>query len=232
MKKISILIILVSFVLLSCTKKTAIRSNITNTNSNLVSFVMCNDTLIKRLNGKIIRKYIVAKEMKDQLNDFPQIINQFANDEYSSIDSAQILGDSPKNLYKTRIGKRGGDVVVRHIIMSNDNVVWNDSLVIDNSFSYYLTNDLFNQLKPYSGMYIAYKYFKDFVEKPLDSTSHIFVYGKLNVLGNMKSKSDSAYWKTYLANFKGRLIINLSDVDHDWLIWDKRQEKFIHFYEP
>ena len=81
-------------------------------------------------------------------------------------------------------------------------------------------------------MYIAYKYFKDFVEKPLDSTSHIFVYGKLNVLGNMKSKSDSAYWKTYLANFKGRLIINLSDVDHDWLIWDKRQEKFIHFYEP
>lgn len=232
MKRISILIILVSFVFLSCTKKTAIRSSLTNTNSNVVSFVLYNDTLIKRLNGKIIWKYIVAKEMKDKLNDFPQIINQFADYEYSSTDSAEILGDSPKNLYKTWIGKRGDDVVVRHIIMSNDNVVWNDSLVIDESFSYYLTDDLFNQLKPYSGMYIAYKYFKDFVEKPLDSTSHIFFHGRMSVLRNLNSKSDSAYWKTYLANFKGRLIINLSDVDHDWLIWDKRQEKFICFYEP
>lgn len=230
MKRLSI--ILVSFAFLSCTKSPAIRSNITNTNSNIVSFVLYNDTLIKRLNGKIIRKYVVAKEMKDQLNDFPQIINQFSDDEYSSIDSAQILGDAPKNLYKTWIGKRGEDIVVRHIIMSNDNVIWNDSLVIDESFSYYLTDDLFNQLKPYSGMYIAYKYFKDFVEKPLDSTSHIFYYGKISVLRNLNSRSDSTYWKTYLANFKGRLIINLSDVDHNWLIWDKRQEKFINFYEP
>jgi len=105
-------------------------------------------------------------------------------------------------------------------------------LIINDSFSYYLTDNLFDKLKPYSGFYIAFKYFRSFVDGYLDRTSDRFITGKGVILGKFNTKSDSVYWNDYLANFKGRLITNLSDVDHDWLIWDDRQKKFIYFYEP
>ncbi len=226
------LLLILSLGLFSCTQKQTTHNDRINENLDSVSFELNCDTLFMKSYGKIIQKYILTSEMRTGLNDFPTIIDSFIEKEFSITDSAYIIGDEKKNLYKTWIGITGENVVVRHVIMKNNTTVWNDSLVIDDSFSYYFEDDLFNQLKPYSGLYIGYKYFRTFIDEPLDSSSYRFREGKANILRRLDSRLDSIYWKDYLANFKGRLITNLSDVDHDWLIWDDRREEFVSFYEP
>jgi len=232
MKQTLSLLIILIFALTSCSKKQVLQSDSSNGKVDIVSFSLLKDTLIKKINGKTVQTYILSKDMKNELKDFPRIMNKYNDFEYNSTDSVEIIGDGEKNLFKTRIGKRKDGLFVKHTIMQRDNIIWNDSLLIDDSFSYYWTDSLFYKLKPYSEFYIAYKHFRSFVEGPLDKTSDRFTTGKIMVLNKFNSKSDSIYWNDYLANYKGRLITNLSVEDNDWLIWDKRQKAFIHFYEP
>lgn len=218
--------------LTACSKKQIVQNNSSKENDEIVSFFQSKDTLIKKINGKIVQRFILSKEMKNELKDFPGIMNKCSNLEYNSTDSVEITGVGEKNLFKTWIGKRKEGLFVKHTIMQRDTIIWNDSLLIDDSFSYYLTDSLFYKLKPYAEFYIAYKYFRSFVEGPLDKTSDRFTIGKIMILSKLKSKSDSVYWSDYLENYKGRLITNLSVDDYDWLIWDGKQKAFICFYEP
>ncbi|MBN1184602.1 MAG: hypothetical protein JXB49_20075 [Bacteroidales bacterium] len=199
----------------------------------ILTKVSDSDTIINiRIKG-ILREYIVHKHTLEQIPDLQNVIDKFSNKlEYKSEKSDDITGEGIHNLYETTIKQKGDGFIVTNTIKQNDTVIWIDTLTVNDNIWYYWEDSVFFQLKPYSQFYIAYKDFNDFVGERFDTTTELYKNNKMIIHNYIGYENDSAYWKDYLGNFKGRIIYNLTYEDGGIYLWDKRQRKFIPIYEP
>jgi hypothetical protein len=191
------------------------------------------DTLINFTINGISKNYLVHKTTLSYLKDFQTFIDSISNNlEYNSVNKLQITSEGILNEYTTHIVKNKNGFLVTNTITQNDTIIWKDTLTIDDRVWYYWEDSIFFQLKPYSQFYIAYKDFRNFIGEPFDTASELYNSNKSVIHALIDYDKDPQYWDKYLGDFKGRLINNLSIEDGGIYIWDKRQKKFIDFYEP
>ena len=150
---------------------------------------------------------------------------------YNSLDSAIITGEGSFNQYKTSITETDKGSLIVHEISQGNTIIWKDTLVVNDNVSYYWQDSIFDKLKPYSYFFIAYRYFRNFVDETYINSSVVSSYGNEATIF-YSNNTDSNYWNKELKKFKGRLISNLSIEDQGWFIWDKRYKKFSEYENP
>lgn len=214
-----------------CSNSQKIKNQPVKDKVDSISFRLAGNNLIKEINGKTVGNYHLSEAMKDELKDFPEVINNHINRIYNSLDSAIITGEGIVNQYETSITETDKGSLITHKILQGKTIIWNDTMLLNDNVSYYWQDSIFDKLKPYSYFFIAYTHFRNFVDERYENSSVASTYGKSATIF-YSNKADSIYWDKELKNFKGRLISNLSVEDQGWYIWDIRTEKFSNYEIP
>jgi len=224
-------LILLIFLFLGCSNSQKTKNQTLKVRVDSISFRLAGNSLIKEINGKAVENYTLSEAMKNELKDFPRVINNHINTVYNFLDSAIITDEGTFNQYKTSITETDKGSLIVHEILQGKTIIWKDTLVVNENVSYYWQDSIFDKLKPYSYFFIAYKYFRNFVDETYINSSVVSSYGNEATIF-YSNNTDSNYWNKELKNFKGRLISNLSIEDQGWFIWDKRYKKFSEYENP
>ena len=203
------------------------------TGTKYLTSIQYTDKVLTIYKDEQTKHYNVDDELVSEIIELVNVIHQVNYRlEYFSENKIDITGTGTEDTYSTSIRSFQGGFLVTNTIKQDNKTIWIDSLLINDRVQYYWDDSLFYTLKPYSQFYIAYKYFKEFIEKPLDTSTENYKIAKSIFYGLNDISSDSTYWDNYLPSFKGRLIRNLSVESPGLYIWDNRESRFINFYEP
>jgi hypothetical protein len=223
-----LLVSLIPILIASCAQTQVADSTGDN---RIIQGVTLQDTIVTITRGEKTQISRIKRDLVRDIDNFLLVYTEF-NDtlEYSFEDSVSITGTGRKNRYTTSITPFGDGFLVSNRIWESNSIIWYDTMLVNDRFQYYWDDSVFYALKPNSQFYIAYEYFREFVQDPLDTNTES---GKGLVDFFLRREySDSVYWKTTLADFDGRLISNLSSESAGLYIWDKRLGRFIDFYQP
>lgn len=192
--------------------------------------VTLQDTIVTVSRGGRSETFRIKRDLVHEIRSFLLVYHKFGDTlSYSFEDSVDITNSGRKNRYTTSIAAYDDGFLVSNHIWDHGAIIWYDTMLVNDRFEYYWDDSVFYALKPNSQFYIAYKYFSEFVSKPLDTTPD---GGKSVIDHFLQYKSDSVYWRNEIANFNGRLVGNLSAESGGLYIWDKRVRRFIDFYQP
>ena len=136
-----------------------------------------------------------------------------------------MTGDGLVDSCITSISLHSGIPFVKHIILSQGKQIWCDTLTIGSVYvseSYWGDDKSYSQLMPYSGLYLAVKYFNHFVGDlvKIESPGFSYFIGVLH-----PDKKD--YWINRFKDFKGHWIWKMDLSDPYEMIWDNKINKFI-----
>ena len=192
-----------------------------------------NDTIIRFTYKGTTKEYIIDRRNYDNVREFERFIHN-VNDRfiYKTEGQIDITGDGVKNSYSTLIEQRQDGFLITNTINENGEVIWVDSLLVDDTYSWFYLSGQDNSLtldtKPYSLFYIAYKASQLFICDPkyYEGNRELHLFWLNNYV------DDTEYWENYLDNFKGRTIFHLCFAAPHEYIWDRRAKKFVPIRIP
>jgi len=189
------------------------------------------DTILSfHKNGKIT-KVIVPKRLTNQFTDFQEFLDQCSADSlsYVGLELTDVTGDDLDDSCITLIHFRSQLPFIEHIIISQGNQIYYDSLLLNDggaAAEYFGGDELaYKELKPYSALYVAQHSFGSFVGDTIGSNLN-----NADQFLNSIHQAEKSYWTKYLHNFKGHCIWNLAIIGPSSLIWDSRSHMFIFYW--
>ena len=164
------------------------------------------------------------------LNDFQTFLNSITNSnfKYTKIKCVDVTEDGINDSCITTISLKKDLPFVENKIISNHNLIWYDTLLIRSeqvAASNWGEDSSYYELMPYSGLYLANKYFSELTGKAVDSKSPEFSYF-INVLNKDKGEN----WVKRFRQYKGLWIWCLNIVGGGGMIWDTESQKFIPYW--
>jgi hypothetical protein len=141
---------------------------------------------------------------------------------------ADVDGDGQLDECVAELSLRNSLPFVLHVVKSAGTVIWSDTLVINDAPAgamYWNENESsYVALKPYSGLYVAQKFFLDFIGNEIDTNSAEFGFlehANIPLAQDLKKVRRRPRW-----------IWGLHIVDPAQLVWDRRVHRFVTYAAP
>ena len=239
MKSIQVFTIIILILVSSCSRNPE-RSKLSNRDSIQIGDTIdaehfrvfqVTDTILAFHKNGAITKVIIPKVQKNQFEGFQEFIDHCSPDSlsYFHAETMDVTGDGLIDSCITRIYFHSQLPFIEHIVISQGNQIYNDSLLLNDggAASEYFGEDesAYKDLKPYSALYVAEKGFGSFVGDKISADLH-----EADEFLNSVHRSKKSYWEKYLHDFKGHCIWTLAIVSPSSLIWDSRAHKFIFYW--
>jgi hypothetical protein len=145
---------------------------------------------------------------------------------YTTILIADVTADAKDDTCLTEVSIVKGIPFIKHIIYSQGIQIWLDTLTLANvSWSMWGNNASYELLMPYSALYLAKKYFTNFVGGIVSPESSEFSY-----FVHVLHQSNAQAWSERFRSFKGHWIWYLDYSDPGGMIWDSASKTFIHYW--
>jgi hypothetical protein len=239
MRSIQIFATIVLVLVSSCSRNSE-RSNLSNRDSIHIGDTIdaghfcvfqATDTILPFQKNGVTIKVVVPKVYVNQFEGFQEFMDHCSPDSlsYFRLETMDVTGDGIIDSCITRIHFRSQVPLIEHIVISQGNEIYHDSLLLNDggaASEYFGEDELaYKDLKPYSALYVAEEGYGSFVGDKVSTNLH-----EADEFLNSVHRSEKSYWKKYLHGFKGQCIWNLAIVSPSSLIWDSRAHKFIFYW--
>ena len=204
-------------------KKEILSSNNTNSVDTLITVKINNHNVSFHIHKKDIKLINEIQNSMKYWNDHSDTI---------FINHFDFTGDGKIEDCITSIKKSGQFSNIKNLIKSSNNIIWQDSLILDDDISHILDDSIYFKFEPFANYYLAVKYYSTFYINNSETVSGFYKYTKPYIYCSSVYGNDTTYWKNYFVNYKGKLIHNLSIEDCNTYAWYEPEEKFIIINSP